>query len=429
MDRLASRSLTDVLERVQPAIAAGSVNILSVEAIRDRSGDKWPRKREQVEAFVERTFNRISQPGDLMVCLNDAEFVTVQPSVSRTTALSVSATILKETLAFFLGAAAREDLRLFQVTSFVGGALGVQPLDSGAAFDGDFEIPAPDPASDGDASSRPDAKSFAPTCEDIFWEVTRRVRLNSPPDIALNLAITTEPTWNVGARVVASFLLRPSTSVAEGPTAPRMVRAGELSPNMAGEAACSLIEYAVELIGHRGVRVALHVPLSLNAITYSSSRYRLLHTLRDVSPAVRKFLILELTDLEEGLPQSRVTELVSVLAPHCRAVLARAPGETMDVRAWRGCGLSGVTLDCGHLDRGDRAAQSRLASFAGHAAGATMACVAYGLPSRSLMLAAWAAGFTHVGGPVLSASVGGAPENVLRLDAAGLFSVEAATAA
>ena len=40
---------------------------------------------------------------------------------------------------------------------------------------------------------------------------------------------------------------------------------------------------------------------------------------------------------------------------------------------------------------------------------------------RNLILAAWASGFTHVGGPLLSAEVG-SPDAVLRLPAAGLFS-------
>ena len=78
MERLTSAAVREMLEKVAPSIAAGCVNVVSVEAIRDRSGDRWPRKREQVAAFVERTFARLSQPGDLMVGLNDAEFLLVQ---------------------------------------------------------------------------------------------------------------------------------------------------------------------------------------------------------------------------------------------------------------------------------------------------------------------------------------------------------------
>src|SRR5690242_6537895 len=114
MERFTSIALRDVLEKVAPAIEEGGANILSVEAIRERSEERWAQRREQVTAFVERAFARLAQPGDFVTPLNDSEFLTVQPSVSRPAALSISANILRETLAFFLGSAAREDLRLFQ---------------------------------------------------------------------------------------------------------------------------------------------------------------------------------------------------------------------------------------------------------------------------------------------------------------------------
>jgi hypothetical protein len=422
MERFTSAALRDVLEKVAPAIATGSVNVISVEAIRERTGDRWSRKRDQVAVFVERAFGRLSQPGDLVVSLNDTEFVTVQPSVSRAAALGLSANLLTETLAFFLGAAAREDLRLFQVTSFINGELGVQPVDIGGFLDGH----------DASASARPGpaatADSLGPVSEDLLWTAAHRTSLSFPPGYDVDLTLTPEPTWNVGARVVASFLLRPSILLAEGDNAPRPATCGELSPIAAGEVAVSGISYAAELIGETGVQVALHAPVPANAIAYSTSRYRLLHALRNLNPQVRRFLILEITDLSDGLPQSPLMEMVGMLAPHCRAVLARAPSENSDVRAWRGCGLSGVTVDCRHLNAADRGAQDRLATFARRAAGASLACVGYGLPTSSLMLAAWASGFTHLGGPALSDEVA-VPRSVVRLQPVDLFAPKGAPAA
>ena len=413
MERVTSAALRDVLEKVGPAIAAGGANIISVEAIRARSSDRWARKREQVTVFVERAFSRLSQPGDFIVSLNDSEFLAVQPSVSRAAALGISANILKETLAFFLGAAAREDLRLFQVMSFTNGELNVKPLDAGHILDGGEAEPWTGPAGSGGSAAAGD--SLAPVSEDLDWVETRRIRLTSPPNLELDLAITPEPTWNVGARVVASFLLRPAMWLTEGALPERAVTCGELTPALAGEVAIGGLTFAADLI-NGGVQVALHAPLPWNAMTYSTTRYRLLHALRDISPEVRRFLILEITELSAGLPQSRLTEVVSMLAPYCRAVLARAPSDTHDVRAWRGCGLSGVTLDCRDFDASDRKGLQRLAIFAQRAAEASVACVGYGLPATNLMLAAWAAGFTHLGGPALSEEVA-EPKSVVRLQA------------
>ena len=135
-----------------------------------------------------------------------------------------------------------------------------------------------------------------------------------------------------------------------------------IAPRSCRTSSAALRPSSADLI-KSGVQVALHAPLPWNAMTYSTTRYRLLHALRDSPPQVRRFLILEITDLSAGLPQSRLTEVVSMLAPYCRAVLARAPSDSHDVRAWRGCGLSGVTLDCRSFDASDRKGLQRCRPF------------------------------------------------------------------
>ena len=418
MERLTSADLREMLEKIEPSIAAGCVTVVSVEAIRDRSGQRWDRKREQVGAFVERTFARLSQPGDRMVGLNDAEFLMVQPSVSRFTGLGVSAKTLEETLAFFLGSAARDDLRLFQVTSFTQGALGIEAVDTTLAMQAgrDFnqvQIEALPP-------ERRSVAGGGPLSEDLDWVVACRWRLTSPPNLTLELSITPEPTWNVRARVVASYQLRPSMWLTVGEEPPRLVECRDLPAHLAAEVALNAVAYAVSLLGEQGVQVALHAITPLNSITYSTSRYRLLHALRELAEPVQRLLILEITEVADGFPQSRLSEIVSMVSPYCRAVLIRAPSETTDVRAWRGCGLNGITVDCGSLDPTDRKAQHRLAVFAKRAGEVSLACVAYGLPTSSLMLAAWASGFTHLGGVALTDEVA-VPRRVKRLEPAELF--------
>ena len=424
MERFTSAALRDVLDRVGPAIAAGGANIISVEAIRERSEGRWARKRDQVSAFVERAFNRLSQPGDFIANLNDAEFLTVQPSVPRSAAVSISAGILKETLAFFLGAAAREDLRLFQVMGFENGELNVEPLDAVHVLgDGEAEAGAEPGAGPGPMRSAHENLQ-APPSSDLSWSDTRRIRLTSPPNIELDLQITPEPTWNVAAKVVASFVLRPAMWLTVGAEPERPATCGELTAALAAEVAIGGLNFAADLIGGNGAMVALHAPLPWHAMAYSTSRYRLLQAMREIPEDVRRFLVLEITELSDGLPQSRLSEQVSMVAPYARAVLARAPSDRTDVRAWRGSGLNGVTLDCHDLDAADRKVQMRLEVFARRAAEVPLACVGYGLPATSLMMAAWASGFTHLGGPPLTEGLA-EPKAMVRVQPADIFAVGA----
>lgn len=421
MERLTCTASCDMLEKIAPSIAAGCVTVISVEAIRDRSGERWARKRDQVAAFVERTFARLSQPSDLLVSVNDVEFVAVQPGAPRFAGLGVSAKTLTETLVFFLGAAAREDVRLFQVTSFADGALGVEPVSATLAMQAGEGL-------DQDDASRPPpepgaCEAAAPVLTRLDWSTPRRWWLSSPADLMLDLAIAPEPVWNIGAQVVASYRLRPSIWLCSGPDAPRALTCSELPAQRAAEVAMNALSYAAELLGDQGAQVALHAPIPLHALTFSASRYRLLKALRELPESVRRFLVLEIIDVAGGFPPSRLSEVVSMVAVHCRAVLTRAPAETTDIRAWRGCGLSGVALDCGALDPADREAHARLALFAKRAAEGSLACIGYGLPTRSLSLAAWAGGFTHLGGVAL-ADVR-ASRCVRRLGAPDLFGCKA----
>ncbi|HEY3695735.1 hypothetical protein [Phenylobacterium sp.] len=391
MDRVTTNSARGLLEQAGLAVAAGSVNVISVLAIRQRSGDRWPRKREQVEDFVSRAFARAASPHDMVAALNDVEFLTVQPEASKAAALALSANVLKETLNFFLGAAAREDLKLFFVTGLDGEELAVEAVDAATLSS------AAEPAAA--APSRPAAA--APATLIGTEALRRRVRLvsMSGPHCEIDLGI--EPTWNIGARVVTSFLVRAAIRL-DGEDAP-----APDAPTVAGEAAMQALAYAADLLsnGPEGLHVGLHTPLSIGAMGHSASRYRLLHALQSLDPAIRRLLLIEIIDLPAGFPQSRMTEVVAALAPYGRAVLARAPSETADLASWRRCGLGGVTLDCSHLDPADRKARVRLGRFAAAAAEVAPACVGYSLASRSLLISAWAAGFTHLGGAAVEAEV------------------------
>ena len=399
MQRLISGSLREMLDQVGPAIATGAVNIISVEAIRERSEDRWPRKREQVVAFVERAFSRQSQPGDLIVPLNDWEFLTIQAGASRAAALGLSANLLRETLEFFLGAVEHQDLRLFQVNAYVNGELGVRAVAPGQ-LTGPDQLEIRDPAEEAATTSSP-----APPCDALVLSRSRTLRIVTEGGLAVEVAIAAEPVWNIPARAVASYLLRPTVSLESADPGGVAALPAELSSNLACDIALQMIGASVDLLTTLEVRVALHVTLPLRALTYSPSRFRVLHALRDLPPEVRKLLILEIVELADGLPQSRLAEIVTSIAPHARAVLARAPTAAADLTAWRSCGLNGATLDCSELDPADRQAQAKLTTFVRNASKVSRACVAYGLASRALLLAAWSAGFTHLNGPGLTADV------------------------
>lgn len=416
MDRLTSGGFTEVLDRLAPAIGRGSVNVMSVAAIRDRSPKTWARRREQVEAFVERAYHRISGDEGIIVALNDIEFLAVHTERSRLAALNLSASILKETLTFFVGTAARHDMRIMQVTDFRDGELSVQTVNP----DHLLQTPAPEwersggSAAEADQAwdridgtgelSPPDRRSRrgrdddAPRWRPMDGRTGRAVRLTTA-EHKLVAHHSLRFTWNAKNNVVTSFLI-------ETRTEPQLTEA--MSPLLASEAARATLAFAahqVQSCCDSGTPVGMHVPVPIAALSNTAARYPVLQLLRELPLAVRRLLIVELTELPEGVPPSRLTEAVSMVSPHVRAVLARAPSETTNVLNWARCGLRGVTLDCDRIQVADSLALGAINIFARNALALAPACVGYSLHTKSLMIAAWSAGFTHLSGDALGREI------------------------
>lgn len=404
LERLTTGSLAEVLAQAAPAIARGAVNVLSVAAIRDHSPDRWPRKHEQVHAFLERAFVRASSPDAFIAPLNETEFVAVQPSRSRSAAVGFSANVLRETLQFFLGAAVRADMRLFQVTDLVDGALCVEPVDLAPWEDEQVASDLSLGAASGQDADRYQATAVAALSTAVLHRGAQCWRLEAPGGATATVATGLVPVWNVRSHAITSFLIEAQALEVDGLGAPVCRPTATLPCIQAGEVALRALMAAEDLIGAdpERPRVGLHVPLPLGALASSGPRYRILRTLRDMPEQVRRYLLLELVDLPLGFPQGRMAELVAMLAPHVRGVIARAPSLETDVARWRGGGLSGVSLDGARLDPAGREIPAKLSRFAKNVRHIGPACVAYGLEANCLLMAAWAAGFSHLGGPAVS---------------------------
>jgi hypothetical protein len=387
VERLTSGGLRDLLEQAGAALTNGSANVISVSAIRDGSGQRWARKREQVAEFVERAFLRASPGGGFVVGVNDIEYLVVHADTTRWTALNRSAGILRDTLSFFLGQVERQDVRLMEVTGFSNGELAVQSVDPACLAPG------------ADAASPRTGGSLMPPSDRISGgRRARRSRLVAG-ELEIETSHELQPTWNVRNKTVTSFLVATRTLAAA---------TSQLPPHAAAEVARSSLAFAAEQVHAccvAGAPVALHAPVPIGALAVQAGRSALLSMLKGLPGDVRRWLVLELTDVPEGVPQGRLSEAVAMLAPHARAILARAPSESAALLQWRRCGLNGITLDCGHIEASDRMALTRLSSFARNALALAPACVGYSLGSMSLLVSAWGAGFTHVSGEAVSKEV------------------------
>ena len=403
---LNARDVDDLVARFDDPelIGRGSLHVLSLDAIRERSGRRWPMRSHTVREFIERQFHKCFPASDFLVPLDDVNVLLVQSGETGFAAQARALKLLGEVLQFFLGASARADIRLSRVTRIgpdgvESAAVDVSDADLARAASLDWEPEAVRVGEPAGVDQEPAIRMTGPLSAVIkAGGVSRTPAL--PGERAYDAMFVVEPVWGIRQRAVVSYHLRPLVfEQRDG----RLVDA-----NLARASAGDLLKInliilaeAQRLFREQGAsgRFALHVPIHQASLGTANGRQALLSALERFQPGAASCLLIVLSGLESGAPSSRIVELTSVLARHSRAVVALAPDLDCKIDRWRDTHLSGVAIDLAALGQsGGPLNARRLSEFADRFHGVAPALIAYSAPNSAALLAAWSAGFTHVGG-------------------------------
>ena len=423
--RSISTSVADLLRHAGASGAAerGQVHILSVAAIRDAVGARWARHEPLVEDFVIRSFRRSAREDDFIVRVNEADFVLIQPSREPMAALSRASQLMRETLAYFLGAAKVEHIHISIVDRLDGA--GVE-----ATRVGERELATAAQGRPLDLSSSEDGSPP--------WE---RFGVSRPPRKVVTIRLTDgadlqavfylDPVWNIASGAVVSFVAR-TVAVQAGPDGVLSpIEPSSMTPKSYTTLAGKRLQFVRELGGNPPdtlPAIAVHVPLSFNCLSHSGSRMNVLADLKKLAGTGWKArLFAEVTDVPVALPHVRLTEIIAQLKPFVRGVLVRVPPGSIDVVRWDRCGAMGmiVTLDPSKTEREQIAL---IQKFAAETARMGIVASLYGVRSRSVTLAAWAAGVRLLSGDYVAQKFGDAL-SARRFVAEDLYREEAAPAA
>lgn len=103
--RLISAEGAAAIERYSdPALlASGKVNIISLEAVQQKFGDRWTGNREQVFDFAERVLARALGDRGVALRVSDMDFFVIHPDLSRLAGQVACLRYLREILGHFVG--------------------------------------------------------------------------------------------------------------------------------------------------------------------------------------------------------------------------------------------------------------------------------------------------------------------------------------
>jgi hypothetical protein len=390
-------------------VAKGAVFVLGFDAIRERSGGRWAMRQDSVREFIERQFQKYFPPTDHLMRLDDVNFLVVQPSESGFGAQTRALKLLGEVLKFFLGAGAGRDVKLSRVTRI--GPEGVETTQVEVSEADLSRLETLDWNALSSAGGGTEAATHArggsfeaagPVLSTI--ETDRKdngTALRGDGDYEAMFRI--EPIWSIKQRAVVSYRLRPSIFELQGD---QMVAAETANITARDLVRLDLIVLAesARVFHDNGAdtRFVLHVPIHHASLGTAASRQLVLAALERLQPVASSSIVVVLTGLESGAPNSQIVALTSALARRCRAVLALAPDLDCRVDRWRDAGLAGVVVDLNVLDKAnERASIKRMTEFAARFKGVAPALLAYAVPNTAVLLAAWSVGFTHVGGELI----------------------------
>jgi hypothetical protein len=329
--------MEDALERFNdPAmLAAGKVNLISLEAVEKRFGARWELRRDQVYDFARRVLERGVGVSGFFVRASPTDFFIVHPDLSRLAGQAACLRYLREVLNHFLGEDQMAADGVLQVTGITKGRLEARRMDERAqqadtemleeleaapATPVDDERPlaswSPFAASDGrqlrvSAKLEPvyELKGFSR----IGFRMSRQVRI-----VGSDEALTPQQV----ARLSTADLLRVDMAT--------IVRGiDRLKAASAGEQQLSLI-----------------VPLSFTSLSSQKGRGLFIEQLKAAGSLVKLGVICEVCDIE-GVPPSTLLAATSLVRPFTLLVVGRLmnTAPTAIVRL-EGAGLHAVSFDC-----------------------------------------------------------------------------------
>jgi hypothetical protein len=389
IDHIAAGGAVAALERLAGSdlIERGSVIIISVEAIRDRAGDRWPRKRADVWAFVSKRLDEHLSAHDIRHQVSETEFLVAMTSEEGVAAQAICLKILEEVLIFFLGAASPVDMRIRSVSQIDSDGIACIDLD-----------PARIAVARRRAEPPPEPSPYLSHVDPAEEARRNPVSFVTSSGHAVRIDFSLEHVISLRHKVTAALRVEPTIVQ----TKTNLVVPARAFAKLSDEDVAAIDHATMEFgalfttqpkTGRYQPPVV--VPMSFRTMAGRKGRQSLV-TAGGMRPEqVKTSVMVELIDVDRGTPEARLLEVAGLLGQISRAVFARlVPGRDA-TGAVRGARLQGLTLDGSDLTGTDGVMAGQLLDVARQAKGMSPLLLAQGLTSDGFVAVAEVAGFTH----------------------------------
>jgi hypothetical protein len=375
-----------VLQRLtgNDLVARGSVNVISIKAIRQWAGEWWSQKRGDVWTYVELKLNEHLDRLDMRARISDSEFLIAMNNDQGLAAQATSVRILEDVLTHLLGAASPMDLGIRSVIGVEGGEAVCRPIDASVVLAA--------------RARRDSARSPVRVAVDPADETRRTpVAFTTAGGAALRVDFTLEHVINLRRNVTTAVRIEPMvTHLASGRQASARALTKLSDRDVAFIDESTLKYAAVFARSAQGPNTPeLILPASFRTLGTQRGRDLLTGTAGLSLGLLRGGIQIELVDITRGTPAGRLLEVVGLLRALTRGVIARVPPDKEALRVLRDARLAGLALDASDLSGEAAKIAMDIMAFGRDARGLAPMTILQGLPQEGYFAAAETAGLTH----------------------------------
>lgn len=397
--KISATDAVAVLERLAGSdrLERGAVFIISVEAIKERSAERWPRRRDDVWGYLGRKLNEYLSYQDIHHRISETDVLVAMTTEDGVAAQAVGMKVLEDVLEFFLGAAERVDIRLKAVSRIDGTVLSCTPLDPNTI-----------------ATAR-EREAAAPYLRDVSAEAERArnpVSFVAHNGQRLQVAFALEHVVSLSHGVTAVLRVEPTvTFSATGETISTRKFHRLADEDIAAIDRATLAFGALFIPEDARTRPPVILPVSFRTMGGRKGRHSLINIEGAPAERVRQGALLEFVDIDRGTPSGRLVEVASLVGRLTRGVLARLQASREALAPVQDARFNGLTIDFADLGLPDSRLEEVMRVMIRQMRGKAPALIAQGLGERLHLEMADSAGFTH-------AALRAAPDTVTRRDVA-----------
>lgn len=301
--------------------------VIGLEEIRRVAGSRWDKMRESIYSRIEAILRQKLGPSDFFIRIDDVSYLVTIPAVEPEEAQICCLRVAHELHTGLLGPCSISQLRIAVATAASDAALALSPIVAPQILTL-AERAGIDELVGGAQNDGPSARraSF--------------VTASAPQSELVHRFV---PIWDARVEAISAYrcMVEPIEPETDARTPADKARAALRIALEALDRSAAALEKGAA----RGERFLVHLRVSFETLTSPAARMEFVSACRALSHELRPYLVFEIGELPVGVPQSRLSELVTTVRAFGRAVTAEAALRNPTLTMYQGIGLQAIGLN------------------------------------------------------------------------------------